>query len=278
MLKKRVITALWGIPLIIAAVWFSRPEYPFPLFTVLAVIWGLLAVLELYRMAGVSKIYTLTFFGTVAAVLFIAYPHCTFQFVLPVLVTLTIALSLVMLLFIKQREGIFANWAWMMGGILYVGWLLSLLVTLRLEAGTQAFPEAGRNFVFLAVFVTFGSDTAAYFIGKAIGRHKLAPQISPGKTWEGAIAGVCGGIIISLLFTLSTPLQLPLVYWQAVLLGVLISVFGQLGDLAESLLKRNFGVKDSGNMMPGHGGLLDRMDSVVFASAVVYLYYIFAIA
>jgi phosphatidate cytidylyltransferase len=268
MLKKRVITALWGIPLVIIAIWFSRPEYTFPLFTIIAAVFGLLAVLELYRMTGVSKALPLVVFGSVATVLFIAYPHCTFRFVLPVLLTLTIAFSLVILLFIRQKEGVFARWAWMVGGILYVGWLLGLLVTLRLDAG--------RDWVFLALFATFGSDTAAYFIGKAIGRHKLAPHISPGKTWEGAIAGIIGGIIIGLLFTLDTPLQLPLNYWQAILLGLLISVFGQLGDLAESLLKRNAGVKDSGSLMPGHGGLLDRMDSVVFAGAAVYVYYIVA--
>jgi len=270
MLKKRVITALWGIPLVIVAVWFSRPEYPFPLFTVLAAVFGLLAVLEFLRMTGVSKVMPLVVFGSAATVLFIAYPHCTFQFVLPVLLTLTIALSLIMLIFLKQKENVYANWAWTMGGILYVGWLLSLLVTIRLDAG--------RDWVFLALFTTFGSDTAAYFLGKAIGRHKLAPQISPGKTWEGAIAGVIGGVIISILFTLDTPLQLPLEYWQAILLGAFISVFGQFGDLVESLLKRNTGVKDSGTLMPGHGGLLDRMDSVVFAGAVVYLYYIITVA
>ena len=164
-----------------------------------------------------------------------------------------------------------------MAGILYIGWLLSYMVALRLEPGTTASPDAGRNFVFLALFTTFGSDTAAYFIGRALGKHKLAPQISPGKTWEGAIAGLFGAVIISLLFTLNTPLQLPLSYGQAILLGVLISIFGQLGDLAESLLKRNSGVKDSGSLMPGHGGLLDRMDSVVFAGVVVYLYYIFIV-
>lgn len=157
-----------------------------------------------------------------------------------------------------------------MGGILYVGWLLGILVALRLEAG--------RDWLFLVLFTTFGSDTAAYFIGRAIGKHKLAPKISPGKTWEGAIAGVIGAVIISLLFTLPTPLQLPLEYWQAILLGVLISVFGQIGDLAESALKRYSGVKESGGLMPGHGGLLDRMDSVVLAGVVVYLYYIIAVA
>jgi phosphatidate cytidylyltransferase len=174
-----------------------------------------------------------------------------------------------MLVLLPQKEGVFSGWAWVMGGILYVGWLLGILVALRLEAG--------RDWVFLVLFATFGSDTAAFFVGRTWGKHKLAPRISPGKTWEGAVAGVIGGVIIGLLFTIATPLQLPLSYWEAVLLGVLISVFGQFGDLAESLLKRSTGVKDSGSLMPGHGGLLDRMDSVVFAGVVVYLYYIFSV-
>jgi phosphatidate cytidylyltransferase len=266
MLGKRVITALWGIPLVVAAVWFDEP---IPWFTVLASVAGLLAVTEFYRMTGVSRALPLVVFGLVATLLFVIYPHCTYEFVLPFLLTLVIALSLVMLVFLRQKEGIFASWAWMVGGILYVGWLLSLLVTLRLDAG--------RDWVYLALFATFGSDTAAYFVGRAIGRHKLAPAISSGKTWEGALAGLCGGVLVSLFFTLDTPLQLPLHYWQAVLLGVFISVFGQLGDLAESLLKRNFNVKDSGGIMPGHGGLLDRLDSILFAGAAVYIYCIFSV-
>jgi phosphatidate cytidylyltransferase len=270
MFKKRIITALWGIPLVIVAVWFSRPEYPFPLFTVLAAIAGVLAIWEFFRITGVSKVLPLTIFGLVAVILFVIYPHCTFRFVLPFLITITVALSLVMLVFLKQKEGIFASWAWTMGGILYIGWLLSLLVTLRLNAG--------RDWVFLALFTTFGSDTAAYFVGRAIGTHKLAPNISPGKTWEGAAAGLCGAVVISVLFTLDTTLQPLLHYWQAIVLGVLISVFGQLGDLAESLLKRNFNIKDSGSIMPGHGGILDRLDSILFAGAVVYIYYIFMVS
>jgi len=132
--------------------------------------------------------------------------------------------------------------------------------------------QFSREWVLLALFVTFGSDTAAYFIGKAFGKHKLAPQISPGKTWEGAIAGVFGGIVIALLFTFSSPWQLPIDYLEAVLLGAVISVVGQLGDLVESLLKRNFGFKDSGFLMPGHGGILDRLDSILFAGAAAYGY------
>jgi phosphatidate cytidylyltransferase len=264
MLGKRIITALWGIPLVVLAVWFDRPV---PWLTVLAALYGLLAAIEFYRMTGVSSSRPLAFFGLAWTLLFILQPHCPDERALPLLLTSGVALSLVLLVFLRDKEGIFQNWAWMMAGVLYIGWLLGLIVALRLEAG--------RDWLFLALFATFASDTAAYFIGKATGRHKLAPRISPGKTWEGAIAGVCGAVIISLLFTLDTPLQLPFNYWQAIILGVFISIFGQIGDLAESLLKRTTGVKDSGSLMPGHGGLLDRIDSILFAGAVVYLYIIF---
>jgi phosphatidate cytidylyltransferase len=269
MLRKRVITALWGIPLLIVAVWFSKPEYPFPCFTLLIVIWGLLAVIEFYKMVAVYKVLPLTCFGLVWTLLFILHPHFDYELIIPLLVISLIIIPPIILLIIRQKEGAFSNWAWVIAGIIYVGLLLSFLVALRLDAG--------RGWVFLALFATFGSDTAAYFLGKALGRHRLAPSISPAKTWEGAIAGLFGAIIVSLLFTLSTPLQLPLSYGQAILLGVLVSVFGQIGDLLESLLKRKAGVKESGNLMPGHGGLLDRMDSVVFASIVVYLYYTYVV-
>jgi len=266
MLKKRVITALWGFPLLVITVWFDEP---LPWFTIFVAIWGLLAVFEFYRLVAVSQILSLTCFGLVWTLLFIVSPHFAYDFTIPLLLTSAMVISLVWLVMRPQKEGAFLGWAWTIAGILYVGWLLSYLVALRLDAG--------RNWVFFALFTTFGSDTLAFFVGRALGRHRLAPQISPNKTWEGAIGGVFGAIIVSLLFTLPTPLSLPLSYGQAVLLGLLVSIFGQLGDLAESLLKRNVGVKESGKLIPGHGGFLDRMDSVVFAGIVVYLFYIFVI-
>ena len=267
-LKKRVITALWGIPLLIAAVWFDKP---LPWFTVLLAIWGVLAVFEFYRMVAASKIAPLTYFGLVWSLLFILSPHFNNDFITsPTLLTSAVVLSLVWLVLRRQKEGAFIGWAWTIAGILYVGWLLSYFVALR---GL----DDGRNWVFFALFATFGSDTAAFFIGRALGRHHLVPSISPGKTWEGAIGGIFGAIMISLLFTLPTPLGLPLSYWQAILLGLLVSIFGQLGDLVESLLKRNMGVKDSGKLLPGHGGFLDRIDSIVFAGIVIYYYVIWAV-
>ncbi len=261
MLKQRMVTALWSIPLLAAAVWFDQP---WPWFTVFVAIWGLLAVFEFYTMVDTTKIPPLTYLGLIWTLLFILSPHFNILSV-PLLLSSVVVLSLVWLLRRPQREGAFFGWAWTIAGILYVGWLLSYFVALR---GL----DDGRNWVFFALFTTFGSDMAAFFIGRALGRHRLAPRISPGKTREGAVAGVLGAMAVSLLFQLPTPLHLPLSYGQVLSLGLLVSILGQLGDLVESLLKRQMGVKDSGRLIPGHGGILDRMDSIVFAGVVVYYY------
>jgi phosphatidate cytidylyltransferase len=266
MLKQRVITALVGLPLVIVVVWFDGP---LPWFTIFLAILGLLAAYEFYRLVGVSAIRSLTVFGMVFTLLIIISPHCPSPFAAPLLVTLVVVLPLIWLVLRQRVEGTFTGWAWMVVGFLYVGWLLSFLVDLRLEAG--------RNWTLFALFATFGSDSAAYFVGRVLGRHRLAPRISPHKSWEGAVGGMLGAAAVSLLFTLATPLHITLSIGQGIVLALLVSVFGQIGDLAESLLKRNTGVKESGAVFPGHGGFLDRMDSIVFAGVVVYLYYSFLI-
>ncbi len=266
MLKKRVITGLWGILLLIAVIWFGGELG----FTILVAIWGVLAVFEFYKMVAASKAPPLTYFGLTWTLLFILSPRFDYDTLTPLLLTSAVILPLIWLLLRPQKEGAFTSWAWTTAGILYVGWLLSYLVALRGQ------PD-GRNWVFLALFTTFASDTAAFLVGRAVGKHRLAPSISPGKTWEGAMAGVFGAIIVSLLFILPTPLNLHLNWGQAILLGLLVSLFSQLGDLVESLLKRNMGVKESGKSIPGHGGFLDRMDSVAFAGIVVYYYVIWAV-
>jgi len=268
MLKQRVITALLGILLLIAAIWFGEPW-----FTILVAIWGVLAVFEFYRLVAASKVPPLTYFGLIWTLLFILSPHFDYEVITPILLTSAVIISLIWLLLRPQKETAFAGWAWTIAGILYVGWLLSYLVALRNIDPVHL--EVGRNWVFFALFTNFGSDTAAFFVGRTWGKHHLAPSISPGKTWEGTVAGVFGAIIVSL--GADALFNLPLGYGQAVLLGLLVSIFGQLGDLVESLLKRNMGVKESGKLMPGHGGLLDRMDSVVFAGVVVYYYVLFTI-
>jgi len=271
MLRKRVVTALWGIPLLIATIWFDTP---LPWFTILVAIWGVLAVFEFYRLVA-ARTPPLTYFGLICTLAFIlgqdadllSFLQARFDLNLltPLLLTSAILLSLIWSLLRPHKETAFIGWAWTIAGIIYLGWLLSHLVALR---GL----DDGRNWVFFALLVNFASDTAAFFTGRALGKHRLAPETSPGKTREGTIGGLLGAIIVSLFFLLPTPLSLPLTWWQAVLLGLLVSIFGQLGDLVESLFKRNMRVKDSSRIIPGHGGFLDRIDSAVFAGVVVYYY------
>lgn len=270
MLRARVITTLWGIPLLVIIVWFGGPW-----FTVLIAIWGVMAVLEFYRLLTASRVPPLTYFGLIGTLLFIISrdsnllsilePHFDLNLLSPLLLTSTVLLSLIWLLWRGQKENAFTSWAWTMAGILYVGWLLSYLVALR---GL----DDGRNWVFFALATTFASDITAFFSGRALGRHRLAPYISPRKTREGAIGGILGAVIVSLFFILPTPLSLHLHWGQVILLGFLVSIFAQLGDLVESLFKRNMGAKDSGKLIPGHGGFLDRMDSLAFAGVVVFYY------
>ena len=118
------------------------------------------------------------------------------------------------------------------------------------------------------LLVTFATDAGAFFVGKAIGKTSLAPSISPSKTWEGAVGGVL--VAIGASMGVIYALSLDVVLWYAILLGALMGIVGQVGDLVESRLKRIAGVKDSGRFLPGHGGLLDRLDSIVFNLVVVY--------
>lgn len=280
MLRERVVTALWGIPLLVAAVWFDAP---LPWFTLMVVVWGILAALEFYRLVAASRIPTLTYFGLFWTLLFIVSrdsdlltnlrPHFDISLLTPLLLTSAVLISLIWFLLRPQKEKAFAGWAWTIGGVIYVGWLLSYMVALRgLDNPLTIDLDEGRNWVFFALFVTFASDTTAFFAGRALGKHPLDLEISPHKTREGAIGGVLAALLVSLLFILPTPLSLPLNWWQVAILGLLVSIFGQLGDMVESLFKRNMGVKDSSKLIPGHGGFLDRMDSVVFAGVVVYYY------
>ena len=248
------------IPVVIAIVWFGDPWFP-----ILVAGWGAIALWEFYRLLQNKQIPVLTYFGIIWAALFMLSPYCTFTYVLPVLLTTTVIFPLIYMLFRKNKEQAFPGWVWTAAGILFIGWLMSHWIALR-------GPLDGRNWVFLGLLVTFSSDSAAYFIGRKWGKHYLAPSVSPKKTWEGTFAGIGGAIIVSLLFLIPTPFQLPFHWWQAIILGILISVFGQLGDLAKSLFKRNMGVKDSSNFIPGHGGFLDRIDSLAFAGVVVYYY------
>ena len=160
-------------------------------------------------------------------------------------------------------------------GILYLGLPFAHLVFLRglganlppLETGLGAF-EPGCALVWLMFIGTWSSDSFAYFVGSAIGKHKLCPSISPNKTIEGALGAVVGTTAMTVGLGAFFGFSLPLMAG----LGVLIAIFGTLGDLVESVAKRHTGIKDSGHIIPGHGGIWDRFDSVLFTAPLVYFF------
>jgi phosphatidate cytidylyltransferase len=149
-------------------------------------------------------------------------------------------------------------------GGLYIGWLGSYLLAVRkLEEGAYLT-------LFLYGCVAF-SDSAAYFVGRAWGKHKLSPRVSPKKTWEGYIGSVIGGVLFGALAG-GLPDSAVLNFGHGALIGLLIGVLGTVGDLAMSMIKRQVGAKDSSHLIPGHGGILDRTDSVLVAAVVGYYY------
>jgi len=144
-------------------------------------------------------------------------------------------------------------------GVVYIFGSLRFTTALRMKS---------PYWLFFALALSWLGDTAAYCAGKAIGRHKLAPRISPAKSWEGAVASVVASLIFGWIYLAKLMPQVPLA--ESLALTVAGNVAGQLGDLAESALKRGAGVKDSGNLVPGHGGWLDRLDANLFGVPAVY--------
>ena len=165
-----------------------------------------------------------------------------------------------LILWTFRKKAPFASFSFSVSGMILIAWSLSFLVNLRILNHTWWL-------VVLAFLIPWVTDTGAYAFGILFGKHKLAPVISPKKSWEGAIGGVLVCLLVLLLYN---GLVLHYHWWFIVALAILGSVLGQLGDLLESWLKRWVDVKDSGHTIPGHGGILDRFDSMLFVSSVVY--------
>ena len=177
-----------------------------------------------------------------------------------------VALTISVILTASHVAHFFPTLVYSVFGVLFIGWTLSHLILLRLL-------PAGPWYILFLCAVVWVGDSAAMYIGKSLGRHKMAPAISPGKTWEGSVGCVVGGVCTAVV---SAELWLPdLVLWQCVVLGLCISLAAQMSDLGESMLKRYAGVKDSGGLIPGHGGILDRIDSMLFAApTLVYVLHV----
>lgn len=205
--------------------------------------------------------------AAVCGTLFIFIPFVADnRFILGGIAVLFMSFALLYLFRINDISDAASEVAYAALGFLYIPFLLLHLVLLRQT------PQ-GIQWLFVIMLIVMSNDSAAYYTGSAFGRHKLYPLVSPKKSIEGSMGGLAGGIGGTLLAKFTFFPQLTLA--DALLTAIFIGTLGQTGDLFESLLKRSFGVKDSGTIFPGHGGVLDRLDSIIFAAPAAYYYVIF---
>lgn len=268
MLIKRVVTALIGIPIAVYIISFGGW-----LFALTVTLLAILAWHEYYSMLKHKQIHAHYWLGLVGIFLL---QGCSWLgnsqetlMVLFAIMIVALAKAVVCSKEVKVTDSVFTVF-----GIIYIGLAFSYFLLLRFIESPIPFDTpfgtiaAGVLFLGLSFFGTWANDTFAFFVGSSLGRRKLCPAVSPGKTVEGALGGLLGSILLAILF--GQILHLKIVH--SVMLGLLIGVAAPLGDLAESILKRYTGVKDSGKLLPGHGGVLDRFDSVMFTVPVVYYY------
>jgi phosphatidate cytidylyltransferase len=273
-LAQRLLSAALLLPLLIILVWWS--VWSVAATVILATLAGLIELYGAFRQGGYQP-RTLVGIGSALAITLAIglQPMIGADLLLPI-ITLVIVVSLVVELAYPQQSGSLPSWGLTLAGAFYIAWLLSHFILLR-SLSMPALHESiftplgmqpGVAWIYYVCAITWLQDTSAYFVGRQFGRHKLAPILSPKKTWEGAAGGMIGAILTGIVCVWL--LGLPITLFQGALLGVVGGVVGPLGDLSESLIKRQVGLKDAGTLIPGHGGILDRADSLLFTVPILY--------
>ena len=254
-LVSRIAVSAILLPVVLGVVWLGG----WWLFG-LALAGGLLALHELYAMTrGLRPIVLGGYAGLVLTLLGAQLGGTTW--VLAGILA-TIAAALLVFFVSSARQNAVAGFAVTVLGVAWVGGGLAHLMLVR------DLPVDGRLLLFTILLTVFADDTAAFFVGRAIGRHRLAPAISPGKTWEGFVGGTLAGVAVT-FFALYE--QDVVTTGESLLLGLAIALSSTLGDLFESAVKRDLAVKDSGRLLAGHGGVLDRVDSLLWAGPAAYV-------
>jgi phosphatidate cytidylyltransferase len=263
-LSSRVIVSIIGIPLIIIVCLLGKIY-----FLILPLGIGLISFYELAKMTRNKHIYVNLTVGWLIIFIIIINEYNPF---IPVkeLILLSILVLLLLELF-RNKESAISNLGTTLLGIFYIGFFSAALVDLREFYNDSAFTYYQGGYLVISILVAIWvCDSAAYFLGTALGKHKLMPRISPNKTWEGAIAGFIFSVVT---FIAAKDLFLEFLEWRDIIaIGIIIGILGQCGDLIESMIKRDSRVKDSSSIIPGHGGILDRFDSLLFTAPAVYLY------
>jgi phosphatidate cytidylyltransferase len=252
--KTRILAALVGIPPVLAAVFFSGPA----LFGAIVLALALLALHEYLGLCSVEPLISAAVLTAVVPVL-LSVPSGGAH---GVAAAALLALCVLSLWRVEDPGRRFRGLAEGVLGLVYIGYGMACLWLLRMETAD------GAAWLFLVLAATWAGDSAAYFAGSRFGRRRFAPTLSPNKTWAGAVGGLggslAGGLIALPLFDGAIPA------WLAAAAGLAVGFAGQLGDLFESLWKRAKGVKDSGRLIPGHGGILDRIDSLLLGIPAGY--------
>jgi len=258
-LKQRIITAVIAAALFIPVViWGGLP------FTLLVYALAAVGLFEILRMKGLT-IYSVHGFITLFGLFIVLIPNKWTDLLLETtgytkneLALIAILLLLSYTVLVKNRFT-FEDAAFSVLGALYVGIGFFYFIETR---------TAGIDYVIFALLLVWTTDSGAYFTGKKFGKKKLWPDISPNKTVEGFLGGIAYAIIAALIFQWISPISSS--YILLVVVAIVVSIFGQIGDLVESALKRHYNVKDSGNILPGHGGILDRFDSLLFVLPLLH--------
>ena len=265
-LLARLAIAAVFIPIIFVLVLIGN--IPFLVFIELLVVTG---IFEFCKIAEVKEI---SFPKLPFVLIGMIFPICSYflrgRGFLSLIVMSLVVITLMVVLAGKVERGIGKISSFVFGTI-YIPLGFSFLVLIRqLPFWYGENYKMGALWIIFVLLSVWSCDTFAYFVGVAIGKHPLSPQISPKKTWEGAVAGFLGAILAApfcyFLFFKKAPLA------HLLVISIIVGIFGQIGDLLESLLKRNANVKDTSNLIPGHGGVLDRFDSLLFVSPIIYVY------
>jgi len=263
---KRILTAVVLVPVLILIIGFASPLF----FTILVAVSAGLALEEFFSIAKKSGLEPWRLAGHILSLLLIVSFHFCPRNQSAVLFLLVLSGCLFLGLGLSKGqslERVLPGSSATLLGLVYIPTTLGLLVAVRsnITLGGDA-----RHWIFFSLLVVWFGDTGAYYVGRACGRHRLAPLVSPKKTIEGSMGGLLGNVLAALL---SKKIFLPGASMTSLLvLSGMMGVASQLGDLAESALKRGAGIKDSSNLLPGHGGLLDRIDGILFAAPVLFGY------
>lgn len=267
---KRILTAIVALPILLYTVWSEIPYF----FVALAAAAILIALHEFYGIAAKTGARPHSLLGYVAA---LGVTACFIfqwpQLIVAVIASLAIASLATAISRPEQMSIALASVSATVFGVVYVALLAGFLIGVRMLPDTlpsTPIPHYASKLLTMFFAMVMMTDTGAYYTGRSIGRNKLAPRVSPGKTIEGSIGGFVAAIATGPLCKLIFFPEIPVIHAAA--LGAVIGIVGQVGDLAESLLKRGAGVKDSGRIMPGHGGMLDRVDSILFCAPLLYYY------